>query len=386
MLGSLRRSLARHTFFTASVSALCIVGQTADEPLCMRLFAALILAGVASSSPANPVARVSVATPETASFGERFSLTGTLTAERAAELSPRVDGLVASIDVDTGDRVRAGQTLLKLDTTVARQTLARAAAATAETAAAASEASRRLREGETLAERKFIPTSQVDTLRAAEQLALAALASARAAQAEQMALLDRHTLPAPFAGVIAERMTEVGQWASRGNALLRLVALDSVWLDVRVPQERHADLLGAFSATVLPDAMPGVELPARVVAKVPVSEANARTFLLRLAVDNKDALLIPGTSARAEISLPATAAALAVPRDALLRQPDGGYSLFVVETQGDLSIARLRSVRIREGQGQRVAIESGLSGAERVVIRGNEQLRDGDAVIVEPTP
>jgi len=243
-----------------------------------------------------------------------------------------------------------------------------------------------LREGETLAERKFIPTSQVDTLRAAEQLALAALASARAAQAEQMALLDRHTLPAPFAGVIAERMTEVGQWASRGNALLRLVALDSVWLDVRVPQERHADLLGAFSATVLPDAMPGVELPARVVAKVPVSEANARTFLLRLAVDNKDALLIPGTSARAEISLPATAAALAVPRDALLRQPDGGYSLFVVETQGDLSIARLRSVRIREGQGQRVAIESGLSGAERVVIRGNEQLRDGDAVIVEPTP
>jgi RND family efflux transporter MFP subunit len=334
----------------------------------MRLFAALLLAGCIGTAGANPIARVAVATPEPATFGERFSLTGTLTAERAAALSPRVDGLVAQLLVDAGDSVREGQALLRLDTTIAVQTLARAAAATAEAEAAADEARRRLREGETLAARKFIPASQVDTLRAAEKLAQAGLASARAAQGEQRALLERHVLPAPFSGVIAERMTEVGQWAARGTPVLRLVALETVWLDVRVPQERHADFGGKIAATVFPDALPGTALPARIIAKVPVSAADARTFLLRLAVDNDDARLIPGTSARAEFALPAADSVLAIARDALLRQPDGGYSLFVVEAEGGRQIARLRSVRLLRDQGERVAIASGLDGDERVVV------------------
>lgn len=352
----------------------------------MRLPVALLLAACLGSAGANPIARVTVATPEVASFGERFSLTGTLTAERAAALSPRVDGLVARVLVDAGDHVAAGQPLLQLDTTIAEQSLARAAAASAEAEAAADEASRQLREGEAMAARKFISTSQVDTLRAAEKLSLAALASARAAQAEQRALLERHSLPAPFAGVIAERMTEVGQWAARGTPVLRLVALDSVWLDVRVPQERHADFDGEIAATVFPDTLPGVSLPARIIARVPVSAADARTFLLRLEIDNDEARLIPGTSARAEFAIAAGESALAIARDALLRQPDGGYSLFVVESEGDRLVARLRSVRLLRDQGERVAIASGLSGNERVVVRGNEQLRDGDAVAIGPPP
>ncbi len=71
--------------------------------------------------------------------------------------------------------------------------------------------------------------------------------------------------------------------------------------------------------------MPGVKLTARVVAKVLETQADARTFLLRLAVDDDQGRLLPGTSARAEI--------------ALLRQAGGGYSLYVVEGSGTALVA-----------------------------------------------
>lgn len=346
------------------------------------LFAGLLL----TSTPLHAQARVAVVIPQAASFGERFSLSGTLTARRSAALSPRVDGLVARLHVEAGDHIEAGQPLLQLDTTVAEQALARAVAASAQARAAAEEASRQLREGESLQQRRFIPASQVDSLRAGERLALAALASAQAAEREQRALLERHALPAPFAGVVAERLVEVGEWAARGTPVLRLVALDTVWLDLRVPQERHADLAGDIEIKVHPDALPGSAFPARVLARVPVGEADGRTFLLRLAIEDAQGRLMPGTSARAEISLPAGEPALAVPRDALLRQPDGGYSLFVVVEEGGRLLARQRSVRVLRDQGERVAVASGLSAGERVVVRGNEQLRDGDPVQVSEAP
>jgi RND family efflux transporter MFP subunit len=345
-----------------------------------RKILALLLLGAAFAAPAQEAARVSVAVPAAATFGERFSISGTLTAKRSAQLSPRVDGLVARLMVDAGDRVKAGDILLQLDTAVATQALARAAAATAEATAASDEAQRRLDEGQRMQHKSFISASQVDTLKAELRLAQAALDSARAAEREQKELLDRHTLPAPFAGVIAERLAEVGEWASRGTPVLTLVALDQVWLDLRVPQERYSDLTAETRVEVYPDALPGVKLSARIEAKVPVTEANARTFLLRLRVDDDQDRLLPGTSARAEIALPAAEPALAVSRDALLRQPDGGYSLFVVEGSGTALVARQRTVRVLRDQGDLVAVAAGLAAGERVVIRGNEQLRDGQSV------
>ena len=80
------------------------------------------------------------------------------------------------------------------------------------------------------------------------------------------------------------------------------------------------------------------------------------------------------------VSLPATQAALAVPRDALLRQPDGGYSLFVALPEGDGWVARQRTVRVLRDRGSLVAIAEGIEPGERVVVRGNEALRDGQAV------
>lgn len=347
----------------------------------------LLLAGCGGEAeqqaPVDEAAVVRLATPTKAGFGERFSLTGTLTAERSAALSPRVDGLVSRVLVDAGDRVERGDVLMQLDADVGRQALARAQAQVAEAEAAVAEAARLFAEARRLGKDQYIAASQVGTREAELESARAALASAKAGAREQAELVERHALPAPFDGVIAEKLAEAGEWVQRGTPVLSLVATDRVRLDVRVPQERYGDIHEDSSVRVYADALGDAPLQARVGAKVPVTDADARTFLLRLLVEDPQGRLLPGTSARAEISLPASEPALAVSRDALLRQPDGGYSLFVAEAGKDgQMIARQRTVRVLRDRGDEVAVGAGIKPGDRVVVRGNEALSDGQSVRV----
>ncbi len=340
-----------------------------------------MLLAVALPAAAAPLP-VGLFTPEVARFGDRFSLTGSLTAERAAQLSPRVDGLVASVQVDAGDEVREGDVLLRLDAAMAEHALARARANAAAAQAALDEARRLFEEAERVGEQDFLPATLIATRAVELRGAEAAFAAAEATMREQAELVARHALPAPFDGVIAERHTEAGEWVQRGNPVLTLVATDRVRLDLRVPQERWLDIGDDAEVNVFPDALPGLSLPGSIGAKVPVTDPGARTFLLRLLIEDEQHRLLPGTSARAEIGLPASdGMALGVPRDALLRQPDGGYSLFVVEDDGRGGlVARLRTVRVLLDRGTEVAVDQGLVPGDRVVIRGNEALRDGQAV------
>lgn len=325
---------------------------------------------------------ISVVLPERAPVVERLRLSGTLGAERSARLSTRVDGLVAKVLVDAGDEVAAGAPLLELDATLAQLALARSRANRLESEAALAEAERLLEEGQRLSTDNHIPLSDLATRRASVSLAEAALAAARAAEREQAEIVDRHVLPAPFAGVIVNKQTEAGEWIPRGTAVFDLVAVDRVRLDVQAPQERYADIDPGSPVTVQPDTRPDVNLPARIVARVPVAgSATARSFLIRIIIEDAEHQLLPGTSATATIPLRAARRAdvLRIPRDALLRHPDGGFSLYVVEAQ-DPPIVRRRPVSIgREGDG-RVEIVAGLAADERVVIRGNETLNDGQAV------
>lgn len=332
----------------------------------------------------DPVATtaVTVARAEPVEFGERFSVSGTLTAERQAQLSARVDGLVSRLLVDAGDRVEAGQLLLELDPAVARQALLRARAAATEADAAVREAERLLAEAQRLIEHQVIAATEVGARAATLDLARASAASARASVREQEEIVERHALPAPFAGVVAEKLTEAGEWVQRGTPVLSLVATDRVRLDLRVPQERFERIDGATRVSVRADALGGTEMPARIGARVPVTDPDARTFLLRLLLDDPQGRLLPGTSASAEIRLAhGDAEAVALHRDALLRQPDGSHGVYVVEDVDGATVARRRIVRILHDHDALVAVAGdAVAVGDRIVVRGNEGLADGHPV------
>ncbi len=309
-------------------------------------------------------------------------LTATVTTERSAALSPRVSGLVAAVHVDAGDRVPAGKVLLELDPALARLALQRSQAALEEAEAAHAEARRQYEETQELVERRLVPTTRLPAADAAMRMAGAAYARLRSEHQQQTETLRRHTVVAPFAGVVSRKIAEVGEWVETGTAVLELVDTQHVRIDVQVPQEHYQAVRVGTPVAVRLDAAPGDVLAGRVAMRVPVKDPEARTFLARIDVPDGHEYMTPGMSARVSFDLGASVQAVSLPRDALVRRPDGSSLVWVVQGEGPDATVTPRQVEVGRSLGGEVEIRSGVQAGARVVLRGNETLEEGQRVRV----
>jgi RND family efflux transporter MFP subunit len=220
----------------------------------------------------------------------------------------------------------------------------------------------------------------------AKRKSVAAQAKAQVAEAE--AALDtlqeslrRHTLYAPFSGVISSKSVEVGEWVSRGDAALSLTNLEQLYLDIKVPQEHISKITPHTVISIEPDTRPTLKLELPISTVIPVGDQQSRTLLIRTKVNATEHGLMSGTSANVTISLPNTNnKGLVVHRDALLIHPDGGHSLFVIDAD---NIAHRQLISLVEMTSQGALINSSLSVNDKIVIRGNEVLNEGDTVRIE---
>jgi membrane fusion protein, multidrug efflux system len=339
----------------------------------------LLMVLMAAAGVAQAQTPVSVVLPSVGESVETLRFTGSLSSREAAQLSTRVAGLVASLGVDVGDVVMAGQPLLQLDARLAELELASHEAARDEARAALEEARRLAEEGQRLVGDRFLPDTLVRAREAAVVAAEAALARAEAELGGARERLTHHTLRAPFGGVIARRLAARGEWITPGMAVLELVRVDELWLDVQVPQ-RHWAALGAAEPPVraFADVDPQRPLAAGIHARVPVSDPTARTFLLRLRIQDDTGSITPGMSAQVELDLLRDERATRVPRDALLRYPDGTTTVWLVAAGS--SEVRQRSVTVRRILGEEAELAEALPAGARVVVRGNEVLSEGQVV------
>lgn len=341
-----------------------------------------LLLGAAAAFAQEPTP-VSVAQPQQAIPTDRLSLTGDLVAAQQSSLSARIAGLVKEMAVDVGDRVTAGELLLSLDPALEQQTLQQRQAAVTEAEARYQESERLVKEAERLTRDNFLPQTELALRQAALAAGSAQLDAARADLQVQQTRVSWHQLRAPFDGVISRKLTETGEWVTPGTPVLELVATDKIYLDVQVPQERYSQLSPDTEVQVLADTWPDHRVAGRISAVVPVSNAGSRTFQVRLLMENKEQQLLPGTSATATFAFTRQQQpALLIPRDAVLRSPDGGFSVFVIaESDGGLRAERRRLELGLHSDGQ-VEVIDGLQAEDRVVTRGNETLRHNQQVRV----
>ncbi|MGD2083519.1 MAG: efflux RND transporter periplasmic adaptor subunit [Chromatiales bacterium] len=341
---------------------------------------ALALAAVPARAQEPPP--VGIAPAERTEIVEELSLTGTLTSPLAARLATEVEGRVARIAVDAGAEVSAEDTLIELDDELARLDLDQARAARREAEVELADARRRLSEVEDLARRNSVADTQVRALEAEVRRDAAVLDRRRAETAHRAAVLERHRLEAPFGGVVARRMTDLGEWVGPDTPVMELVAVDRLRLDLQVPQSYFGRVKRGTPVGVRLDALPELRLQSAIGEVVPVSDPSARTFLARVALDNGERRMTPGMSARATLRLGTGRDGLAVPRDALIRYPDGRISVWVAEGTGETRRVSERQVEIGKTFAGRVEIASGLEAGVPVVVRGNETLQEGQEVRV----
>lgn len=323
-------------------------------------------------------APVQVASAQERRILQELEFAGTVSALRSASLSPATAGLVADLRVDAGDHVEQGDVLLQLDDELAHFQLASDESAARRAEQAAADARRRLAEARELVQKQTIAETAVKDLESEVIEDEAELARAVAMAGLSRATLERHTLRAPFSGVISARSTDLGEWVTPGSTVLELVSTEQLTVDLQVSEnylgriERGEPLELHFSD--------GSMVPGSVVASVPVTDPTARTFLVRAQADRVHPSMFPGVSVTARVALDTQRSGTTVPRDAVLRYADGRSVVWVVLTEDGMDRADERLVSTGLSFDGRIEIRNGVDTGDRVVVVGNESLRNGQAV------
>lgn len=343
---------------------------------------ALICALIASTTLAQDGVPVTVTEARQVSILRQVPLTGTVTSLRSAQLSAAISGQVQTLDVDIGSRVERDDVLLQMDPELASLQLDSARAQVDQAREAVTDARRRLGEARELIPQRSIAESVVRDLEAEVSGDEAVLRQAEADAGYRNALLERHTVRAPFSGVVSAKLTELGEWVTPGQAVLELVATDAVRLDFPVSEDYLAAIHRGGDVRYNLNASPGEQYSGQVDTVVPVTDPGARTFLLRVTPDTEGPELLPGMSVRATLHLATGREGLVVPRDATLRYPDGRTVVWTVQPGENGPEVAENLVQTGLQFDGLVEIRSGLSAGARVVVEGNESLQAGQSVQV----
>lgn len=351
-----------------------------------RFFASVIFLVVVSTSvlAQRAAAPVKVESVSEAAILNQLQLIGTVTSPQVAMLSTQTNGLVQRVAVEDGSVVEQGELLLQLDSELAELDLASAEAAVAQADQALADARRRLREVQSLVKERSIAASTVRDIEAEVVMDEAFLQQAIAQRDYQRAVLARHQLKAPFAGVVSRKLVEQGEWVTTGAGVFELVASQNLRLDFFVAEDYLAQVNAEGTIRFTLNAYPDQVLQGKIKTIVPVTDPGARTFLLRVDILPQQGLprMIPGMSAQATLQLPTGRAGIVVPRDAIIRNPDGRITVWtVMENDGELTVKenRVTTGLIFDG---RVEVLQGLPDNAQVVVQGNEALRNGQRVVI----
>jgi RND family efflux transporter MFP subunit len=335
--------------------------------------------------------------------GAVLQATGYVTARRRATVSTQITGTLTQVLFEEGDHVAAGQVLARLDDSQLRAAL-KAAQANLESAQAqvtlaqvqleqakadASRSDELVASGMTTHQLAEQARSNVNTLAATLVSRQRLVDAARAQLAEAQVNADYTVVRAPFAGVIIDKAAQVGEIVSplsAGGGFTRtgvgtIVDMDSLEVEVDVNEASIAQVRAGMPCETVLDAYPDWHIPSHVIAVIPVADKGKATVRVRVALEQKDARLVPDIGARvsflqqaAPAAAPGASAAqgVLVPA-AAIAQRDGRTLVFVA---GD-------------GRAQARPVTPGAPAAGALVLlpaagAGNDALHAGDHVILSP--
>ncbi len=312
------------------------------------------------------------------------SKAGTVRARRRAKLSPEIGGRVAEIFFREGDRVERDEVLFRLNASrtiaeleVTRNALATVIAVESERRVAMERAERALNRKRGLAAERIVTQDLLDELESAYALSKAAFGAAsaevdraRASVALIETDLERTSIRAPFAGVVAEVDVEVGEWVTPSPAMMQApVAVDlidtaSLYISAPMDEVDSASIHSGLRALITVDSHDGVTFTgtvARVAPYVLDIEQQNRTVEIEVGFSEAEATksLRPGTSADVEIVLVTNADVIRLPTRAVYE----GKSALVIED--NILVRRELEIGLRNWDW--IEVLSGLKPGDRVV-------------------
>jgi membrane fusion protein, multidrug efflux system len=307
----------------------------------------------------------------------QITAVGTLRALRGVDVTTEVAGLVRSIHFKSGDEVRTGQLLAQLnaDSDVALLRSLEAAADLADTVYA--------RDKELFAA-EVLSKAQVDT-------DAGDLKSKRAQVAQQLAVVQKKTIRAPFAGKLGISTVNPGQYMNPADKLVTLQTIDPIYVDFNVPQQQLPQLSVGQKVTLTADAAPGQTFIGKINAISPRIDPATRNVMIEATLPNAKRELLPGMFASVKVNSGAENRYLTLPQTALTFNPYGD-TVFVIkptdkkDEKGNVAL-QVQQVFVTTGptRGDQVAILKGLDPDAEVVSSGQVKLKNGARVVINNT-
>lgn len=339
--------------------------------------------------------------------GAVLQATGYVTARRQATVSAQITGTLTAVLIEEGDHVKRGQIMARLDDSAYKAALdtavAQAAAAHALVAqfqAQLAQNQRDLQRQQSLAARGLVSTQSteqartlVETTRAQliAQRKQAVAADARAVEARVN--FDYCVVRAPFSGVVTTKDAQVGEIISplsAGGGFTRtgvgtIVDMDSLEVDVDVNEAYIGRVKPDMPAEAVLDAYPDWHIPAHVIAVVPAADRAKATVKVRVALEQKDARILPDMGVRVSfLEQKARPGAtpmhgVLVPADAIV-QRDGQHVVFVVDD--GKAVQRVVNPAT-QSYGDLKLLPAAVAAGDSVVVSPPPSLHDGAAVKIK---
>jgi HlyD family secretion protein len=385
----------------------------------------------AADETAQAIVSVKLAKVEVGPIAQPLDLVGTITARQEATISPKVSAQIAQMGLLKNRVVHRGDVLAVLESRdlTAQQTEAAAALREAQigitnTGQGAipltnAQDVKAIRDAQgtldnvrktyerrkTLFEqggisKKDLEASQLDVTKAEDDLRLAeksaalhkgttnpsdlATAQSKAQQAAgHLAALQAQagyaTIRAPFDGIVGDQFLFQGDFATAGTKMLTVADTSTVIVKAPLSVDASMQVRAGDTATIQPDALPGVTLQGTVSLVGRAADPQSRAVELWIALPNPGGRLRPNSAARVTVNSGGVSSAVVVPTAAVTLDATNANAgtVMVVDSK---SVAHEVKVTTGAHSRERTQITSGLRGGETIVVEGNYGLPDGTKV------
>ncbi len=352
----------------------------------LAIAAALVLAGCGNDSndaqgaaPEGPSVRVESMILSPTSFEDVIQLTGSVEALDDAVLSAQTAGTVIAL-APLGSTVRSGQSVAQLEPALSRSAVEQAEARVESAQAQFDLAEDNLRRNEPLHRDSVISAVEWENVRARYNQARADLSQAQAALSQAQEQMRQTRVVAPFTGTVEEHFAEIGEQLTPGRQVARIINTNRVKVVAGVPERYSSDIASGTPVTVDFRAYAGASVQSEISFVGRAIDPDSRTFPVEILIPNPTGTYKPEMVAQVYVTRRQIDDALVAPRSAIVRDEDG-TSVFLVEEEGDETVAAKSPVVLGPGYGGEVVVTN-LQPGDEIVVLGQNNLTEGDRVQV----
>ena len=326
----------------------------------------------------NPSQTVSTITAATQPWQKRLEAVGSTRAEKGANLSSQVSGIVKAIHFQSGAKVEKGTLLVELE---AADDIAHLQA---------------LKAAEALAQLNYDRSSHLlktDVVsRQTADTDLATLKSDQAQVAQQQALIGYKSITAPFSGRLGIRQVDLGEYIAPGTSIVTLQQLDPIFVDFYLPQQALAEIKVGQAVTAKVDTYPDLKFAGKILAVNPLVDTASRNVQVRATFGNPDEKLLPGMFATVDIDVGTPQHYVTLPKTAIYYNSYGDIAYVVKDDheagRGEKAgtkqyVAQQVFVKTGDTRGDQVAVLTGVEPGDVVVTVGQNKLHNGSPVRID---